>query len=146
MAPKDHLAAGPTPKVVVLKGASIAPYPKLESLKLTSLESQKCLLKKCCKPWHFRFSSMECYIEPLALYRAKKITKKFSTMECYIEPRMLGSFKTIKVSSIMFGWNFFLCIESPLSNGVQFIGLRWVFLPLLLNYKKDVWFYIEQTI
>ena len=42
MTPKDHIAAGPTRKVVVLKGASIAPYPKLEILKLTSIESQKC--------------------------------------------------------------------------------------------------------
>ena len=34
MTPKDHLAAGLTRKVDVLKELSNAPYPKLESLKL----------------------------------------------------------------------------------------------------------------
>ena len=50
MTPKDHLAAGPTQKVVVLKDLSNAPNPNLENLKLTSTESQKCFAYKRCKP------------------------------------------------------------------------------------------------
>ena len=41
MTPKDHLAAGPTAKVVVLKDLSNRTYPNLANLKLTFLETKK---------------------------------------------------------------------------------------------------------
>ena len=45
MTPKDHLAAGPTAKVVVLKDLSNGTYPNLPNLKLTSIETKKYFLK-----------------------------------------------------------------------------------------------------
>ena len=45
MTPKDHLAAGPTAKVVVLKDLSNGTYPNLAKLKLTSIETKKYFLK-----------------------------------------------------------------------------------------------------
>ena len=41
MTPKDHLAAGPTAKVVVLKDLSNRTYPNLANLKLTFIETKK---------------------------------------------------------------------------------------------------------
>ena len=47
MTPKDHLAAGTTRKVVVLKDLSNKPYPSPVNLLITSIKSQKCFQKIC---------------------------------------------------------------------------------------------------
>ena len=47
MTPKDHLAAGPTRKVVVLKDLSNKPYPSPENLLITSIKSKKYFQKIC---------------------------------------------------------------------------------------------------
>ena len=47
MTTKDHLAAGPTEKVVVLKDLPNRKYPNLANLKLTSIETKKYFLKIC---------------------------------------------------------------------------------------------------
>ena len=47
MTPKDHLAAGSTRKVVVLKDLSNGTYPNPELLLITSLKSKKYFQKIC---------------------------------------------------------------------------------------------------
>merc|ERR1711888_422389 len=47
MTPKDHLAAGTTRKVVVLKDVSNKPYPSPVKLLVTSIKSQNYFQKIC---------------------------------------------------------------------------------------------------
>ena len=49
MTSKDHLAAGPTWKVVVLKDLSNKPYPSPVNLLITSIKSKK-YFQKICHP------------------------------------------------------------------------------------------------
>ena len=119
MTPKDHLAAGPTRKVVVLKDLSNRTYPNPELLLITSLKSKKYFQKIC----HLQKMKLLSHIR---LYRYHFIGNTITYLS------LAGS------ASIMCGWNFLLRIWPPLSNGVQFIGLRCLILPLGVGQKLSI--------
>ena len=70
--PKDHLAAGTTRKVVVLKDLSNKPYPSPVNLLITSIKSQKYFQKICQLHKMYLQKHIRLYRETLDIERERE--------------------------------------------------------------------------